>query len=169
MDALDALRGRRSVRRFKVAEVAEEKIREIADAFFLAPSAGNLQARELILVRDKKLKEGLSRAALGQDFIGEAPIVFVACTNEKKIVPYGRRGVELYCLQDASAGVENMLLAAYALGFGACWVGAFREEEVSRILNLPEYVRPIAIVPVGYAGEKPAAPLRDKRVHSDGW
>jgi nitroreductase len=66
-----------------------------------------------------------------------------------RVASYGRRGREFYCLQDAAAAVEHILLLAVDHGLGACWVGAFNENEVSRILNLPPYIRPVAIIPIG--------------------
>ncbi|NIP67456.1 nitroreductase family protein, partial [Candidatus Bathyarchaeota archaeon] len=101
-------------------------------------------------------KRSLSQAALNQTFIEEAPVVIVVCVDKDRSGwRYGRRGTDLYCLQDTAAATQNLLLAAHALGFGACWVGAFREEKVKEILKTPDRVRPVAIVPVGHPAEKP--------------
>ncbi len=78
---------------------------------------------------------------------------------------YGSRGANLYCLQDTAAATQNMLLAAHAMGLGACWVGAFKEEEARKVLNISNGVRPVAIVPVGHPAEKPMA--RSKRQKSE--
>ena len=169
MDVLDALRCRRSIRRFIPKKVEEDKIQALLDAFFWAPSAGNLQARDVVVVQDGSLKQQLAEAAFGQGFIAESPLVFVVCANKKKITPYGERGVSLYCLQDAAAGVENILLAAVSLGLGSCWVGAFDEAHVAKILGLPGHVRPVALIPVGYPAEQPSPPQRNSSVHRDGW
>ncbi|RLF23588.1 MAG: nitroreductase family protein, partial [Thermoprotei archaeon] len=108
-------------------------------------------------------------AALGQMWIAEAPVVVVVCANIPRTAwRYGERGRSLYCLQDTAAAIQNMLLAAHALGYGTCWVGAFDEEEVSRILGLPDHVRPVAIVPIGKPAESPIPPPRrplDEVVH----
>lgn len=135
----------------------------------MAPSAGNLQAREFVVVQDKDKKSLLTDAALGQGFISEAPIVFVVCVNYDRIRRYGDRGCELYVYHDTGAAVENMLLAAYSLGLGSCWVGAFDEPSVSGCLGLPDYIRPVAIVPVGYSAEKPGVPSRRREVHWGCW
>jgi len=116
----------------------------------LAPSAGNLQAREFIIVDDPEIKKRLSIASLDQDFIVEAPVNIVVCADLDRIDPYGKRGRELYCLQDAAAAVEHILLLATDYDLGTCWVGAFDENKVSKILNLPPYIRPVAIIPIGY-------------------
>lgn len=169
MDVLDAVRGRRSIRRFIPKKVEDEKIQALLDAFFRAPSAGNLQARDVVVIQDGILKQQLAEAAFGQGSIVESPLVFVVCANKKKIAPYGERGVSLYCLQDAAAGVENILLAAVSLGLGSCWVGAFDEAQVARILRLPGYARPTALIPVGYPAEQPQPPCPSGVVHRDGW
>ena len=163
MDLFEAIKGRRSIRAYTSDNVSDEEVRMLIDAARLAPSAGNLQPWEFVLVRDANAKKRLSIAALDQIFIEEAPVVIVVCANENRTIwRYGSRGVSLYCLQDTAAAIQNMLLAAFALGLGACWIGAFRQEMVEGILKTPRGVRPIAIVPVGYSAEKPRAPRRRK-------
>ena len=149
-----------SIRKFKPDPIPDEVLLEILKAGNAAPSAGNLQARDFVVVKDKAKKEKLARAALNQMFVAEAPVVVVICANYPRSVKvYGERG-KLYAEQDAAAAVENILLAVHALGLGAVWVGAFSEPEVAGILELPAYVRPIAIVPIGYPAEKPAVRSR---------
>ena len=141
---------RHSIRNFSKKIPSIDIIIEIIKYANLAPSAGNLQARDFIIIDDLKIKNQLSIAAFNQDFIKDAPIIIVVCANLKRISSYGDRGIDLYCIQDASASVENILLLAVDYGLGACWVGAFNEKIVSDILNLPSYVRPISIIPIGY-------------------
>ena len=161
MDVYEAIVSRRSIRAFKLDNIPEKILNKILEAAWWAPSAGNLQAREFILVTDPELKRKLCNAALGQSFIEEAPIDIVVCTNERRSAQrYGQRGKELYCIQDATASVQNILLAAHALGLGTCWVGAFSEENVSEALNLPNGVKPIAIIPLGYPAEHPSVTPR---------
>ena len=105
-------------------------------------------------------------AALDQKFIEEAPVVIVVCANETRSSRrYGSRGVALYCLQDTAAAIQNMLLTACALDLGTCWVGAFREEDARRILNIPEGVRPVALIPVGHP--RVSREARNKRTLSE--
>lgn len=161
LDVFEAIRGRRSVRAFTGENVPEEVVAALLDAARMAPSAGNVQPWELIVVRDRDRKEGLVRAALDQSFIGEAPVVVVVCADlEKASWAYGQRGRTLYCLQDTAAAIENLLLAAHSLGLGACWVGAFDEELTRRTLAIPARYRPVALVPVGHPAEKPRARSR---------
>ena len=126
-----------------------------------APSAGNLQPWELIVIKSKENKNRLARAALDQWFIAEAPVVVVICADVPRTsMRYGKRGESLYCIQDCAAACQNLLLAAHALGYGTCWIGAFDDVAVSSILGLPKSVRPLAIVPIGRPAEKPSPPRR---------
>ena len=161
MEVMEAIRGRRSVRRFLDRGVDDELLMELLDAARWAPSAGNLQPWEFVVVRDPELKKDLARAALSQMFIAQAPAVIVVCADALRSASiYGTRGSTLYCIQDTAAATQNMLLAAYSRGLGTCWVGAFREDAVGRLIDAPAGVRPVAIVPVGYPAEKPKPPPR---------
>jgi len=156
LEVFEAIKTRRSIRSFTDEDVSNEDIERILDAARYAPSAGNIQPWIFIVVRDEKIKMRLSEAALGQFFIEEAPVVIVVCADEERSRRgYGDRGAKLYCIQDTAAATQNILLAAHALGLGACWIGAFNEEEVKKILNIPEGVRPVAIIPIGHPAEKP--------------
>ena len=162
MDVLEAIKGRRSIRAFKNQDVPAETVEELIDAARWAPSAGNIQPWEFVIVTHAETKRRLSDAALHQSFIEEAPVVIVVCADvARSSWGYGSRGTNLYCLQDTAAAIENMLLAAQALGLATCWVGAFREDDVAKVVNTPRNVRLVAIVPVGRPAEKPRA--RPKR------
>ena len=158
MDVLEAIKGRRSIRAFKNEDISSETVEKLIDAARWAPSAGNIQPWEFIIVRNLEIKRNLAKAALNQSFIEEAPVVIVVCADEiRSSQGYGVRGKTLYCIQDTAAATQNIHLAAYSLGLGTCWVGAFNEEEARKILEIPEGVRPVAIIPVGYPAEKPSA------------
>jgi len=169
-ELLELMKSRRSIRSFLSKEVEREKLDLILEAFKWAPSAGNLQARCVYVVNSRELKEKLAYAAYNQMFIAEAPIVLVVCADTRKSsMRYGSRGAELYCIQDASAGIQNMLLMAHKLGLGTCWVGAFDEDRVRAIMGLREYLRPVAIIPLGYPAEKPRyIPSRKLEVYEEG-
>ncbi len=161
MDVFDLFRLRRSVRSFTSENVSDEEVKKILEAARWAPSAGNIQPWEFIIVRSLENKRRIARAALNQTFIERAPVVIVVCADEAKSSwTYGSRGANLYCIQDTAAAIENMLLAACSLGLGACWVGAFDEEEVRRILRVPRGVRPVAIIPIGHPAERPSPPRK---------
>lgn len=172
MDLKEVIRNRHSVRNFSDTMPPKKIFDEIISYSNLAPSAGNLQARDFVIIDDHTIKEELSTAAFHQKFIAEAPINIVVCANLKRISSYGTRGRELYCIQDASAAVEYILLLAVDNGLEACWVGAFDEKKVSTILNLPSFVRPIAIIPMGYSNQQKTSTSRmDIRVltHLNQW
>lgn len=170
MDILDAIRGRRSIRRFKPNAIPKEKQEKIIEAAKWAPSAGNQQTRELLLIENQDTKNKLSEAAYGQNFIAEAPLVLVACANTTKSSRiYGTRGRNLYSIQDAAAAMQNILLASHSLGLGSCWVGAFDEQQVRKILKIPEDVIPMALIPIGVPDEDPQPPKRKIEVHKEKW
>lgn len=162
VDVFEAIRARRSVRRFLREPIAPEVLEELLSAAVLAPSAGNAQPWRFIVVRDPRLKEGLVAAAYGQGFLAEAPVVIVVCADlERARRAYRERGETLYCLQDTAAAIQNLLLAATAKGLGTCWVGAFDEGRVAELLGLARGLRPVALIPVGKPAEAP--PTRPRR------
>ncbi len=171
-ECLDVIFNRVSIRKFEKRNVDDETLYTILLAANAAPSAGNLQARDFVVVKDEARRRMLAEASLKQMFIAEAPVVIVVCANyPRSMRVYGERG-KLYAEQDATAAVENILIAVTALGLGAVWVGAFDEEKVSRILELPDYVRPIAIVPIGYPAESPGRRKRypiEMLTHREKW
>ncbi len=173
MEVLEAIRTRRSIRRYMPEEVPWEHVETLIDAARWAPSAGNLQPWEFVVVQDQGLKEKLARAALGQSFVAEAPVVVVVCADPLRSARvYGPRGSGLYCIQDTAAATQNMLLAAHALGLGTCWVGAFDEVAVRRVLGIPPEVRPVAVVPIGHPAERPRPPRRrglGEIIHREGY
>jgi len=157
MDVFEAIGGRRSIRAFKSQDVQEDIVKKLLEAGRWAPSAGNIQPWEFVVVRKPGIKRRLVEAALGQTFIEEASLVIVVCANEDRSAEgYGVRGRSLYCIQDTSAAVQNILLAAYSLGLGTCWIGAFNEDKAREVLKVPAGIRPVAIIPVGYPAESPA-------------
>lgn len=166
MDILDAVKGRRSIRRFKDTPIPESLLGTLEDSLLEAPSAGNLQSRRFVFVFRGETRKQLAEAAFRQNFIAEAPLSVVCCADLSIANRYGERGRTLYCLQDVAASIQNLMLVAYSLGLGTVWVGAFDEKRVSRILNLSEYLRPVAIIPVGYPDENPPRPLRVPREES---
>lgn len=161
MDVFEAIYGRRSVRAFSEKDVTGAQLIKILDAGRQAPSAGNLQPWELVIVRDSKRKMALAHAAFGQYFIAEAPVVVVVCVHPARSARrYGDRGVGLYCLQDTAAFIQNVLLASHAIGLGSCWVGAFDEARAAQVIEAPDNIRPVAIIPIGFPAESPSAPPR---------
>jgi nitroreductase len=151
MEVSVALRERRSVRSYKDMEVEEEKLMKVLEAGRLAPSAVNRQEWKFIVVRDGEKRKKLADAACGQAFVGRAPIVLVACGTETRTIM--TCGQPAYTV-DVSIALAYMVLQACELGLGTCWIGAFMEDEVKKILNIPERVRIVAMSPLGYPAHK---------------
>jgi nitroreductase len=157
MDVFTAISQRSSVRAYKATDVEEDKLKKILEAGRLSPSASNRQEWKFIVVRDKETKKKLANAAFGQTFIGEAPVVIVACGTESKAIM--ACGQPAYTV-DVSIACAFMILQAYELGLGTCWIGAFKEDEVKKILEIPEEVRVVAMTPLGYPDQPPSQKSR---------
>lgn len=172
MDVVDCIEGRTSIRVFKPDPVDEEIVAEGIRMANLAPSAGNLQARDFIIVRNHGVKEQLKEAAYGQDFVETAPVVVVFCANLERVSHYGDRGRTLYCLQDVAAAIQNMTLYLHGKGLGSVWVGAFDEKRAAEVLGTPAHIRPVAMLPIGYPAEKGVKRRRlapSEQVHRERW
>ncbi|NLY51498.1 MAG: nitroreductase family protein [Firmicutes bacterium] len=162
-DVADAIRERRSIRRFTSDEIPDATLSRLLEAACLAPSAGNRQPWFFYVVKNQDLRRNLAEAAFGQQFLAEAPVVIVICAEPaRSAARYGERGAELYCLQDTAAAAQNLMLMAAGLGLATCWVGAFDEEAVCKVLDISSGFRPVVMVPVGYSNlaEPPKAPAR---------
>jgi nitroreductase len=172
MDVVECLEGRTSIRAFRPDPVDDSIVDEALRMANLAPSAGNLQARDFVVVKGIHTKKALAEAAYKQDFVRTAPVVVVCCANLERISHYGERGRSLYCLQDVAAAIENMMLFLFSKGIGSVWVGAFDEKKASGALNLPPHARPVALVPIGYPAEPGVRRRRLQQsqiVHREGW
>ncbi len=159
----EVVKNRHSIRAFKDKETEKEKLDKLLLVANSSPSAGDLQAYQIFLVRKNAQKVALAKAAYGQDFVTQAPVSLVFCIDPMRSArKYGKRGSELYSIQDATISAAYVHLAAVDLGLGSVIVGAFDEEAVSKILNLPGTLRPIIILPVGYPDEEPETTPRRK-------
>ena len=158
MDFFEVVDRRRSVRAFTDDAVTPGDLDAVLRATRAAPSAGNLQAYELVVVRDRPKREELAKAALGQSFIAQAPVCVVFLANpERSAREYGDRGRELYCIQDATIAACHAQLACVALGLASTWVGAFSDDGVRAAVSASRDLIPVCILPVGHPAEAPAA------------
>jgi len=157
MEVKRAIRERRSVRSYEKKEVPEEKIERVLEAARLAPSASNRQLWKFIVVRDEARRQKISKAASNQNFIAEAPVVIAAVgLNPNHIM---HCGVPSYAV-DLAIAVDHMTLAAAEENLGTCWIGDFSQEEVKKILNIPEKYKVVALLPLGFPADKPKVKLR---------
>lgn len=163
MELFAAITLRRSIRKYRDIPVEFEKVGHILNAARLAPSAGNIQDWKFILVTKEDSRKKIAEACVRQFWMQDAPLHIVVCAQPKKVAGfYGARGEKVYCMHNAGAAIENMLLAAVDQNLGACWVGAFEENMLRKALNIPGDVIPQAVITVGYAAEKPKMPQKFK-------
>ena len=152
MDVFEAIAARRSVRRYKPEPIPEESIGRIMEAARLAPSAGNRQPWRFVVTKDPGVRRALARAANNQDFVGQAPAVITVLGDPEVS--------ERWHLRDPMIAAEHMALQAVEEGLGTCWIGAFDEAEVKRILKVPDKLRVVCLLPVGKPAEVPAGKPR---------
>lgn len=152
---LDFLKSRSSVRVYTGDPLTDEEIEYIVSCAGTAPSAGNLESWDVIVVTDNEVQAALAEAAFDQVHIEEAGAIFVVCANYvRSMSRYGERGI-LYGLEDATIACTYMMLAAHAKKLQSCWTGAFDDDEVREILSLPQHIRPVSLLAVG-RGHPPA-------------
>jgi len=165
-NVLDMIKKRRSIRKYTGQMVTDEQIRQLLEAAMAAPSASNIQPWEFVVVKDPDLKRQLAQTHTWSSMAADAAVVFVVCGDE----PASHHWVE-----DTSAATENLLLAATALGLGAVWVGIYptaaREVHVRRVLDIPEEIRVLCLVPVGHPAESkpPRTQYKESKAHYDRW
>lgn len=135
--------------------IEEDKLRRIFEAANLAPSAGNLQAYQVYTVKDEGKRKALAKAADDQEFIAEAPVCLIFCADQgRSAEKYGKRGSELYSVQDATIAGAFAMLAAADLGLATVWVGDFDEDKVRKVVDSGN-ARPVAMFALGYAAQEP--------------
>jgi nitroreductase len=147
MNVFEAIKKRRSIRSYQDKPIEEEKLFRVLEAGRMAPSAKNLQEWRYVIVQDKELRKKVAVAANNQYFISEAPVIIVGCAVMADYV--------LTCGQpahsiDLAISMDHMTLQAVEEGLGTCWIGAFKEDEVKKLLNIPSEVRVVEIMPLGY-------------------
>jgi nitroreductase len=171
MDFETVVKRRRMCREYLGSDVPGEKLDRILDLASRYPSAGHTEPQEFIVVRDRRVKEDLARAALDQTFVARAPLVIVVVSDIRRSAKrYGERGVNFFSIIDGAFVAMLILLAVVDEGLGACFVGSFYDQEVQEVLGLPRDVRPIGIIPIGYCAEEPRRFARRSRaqiVHRD--
>lgn len=149
MEFHEVIRTRRSIRAYRPDPIPEEALNRVLEAVRIAPSGSNRQPWKFIIVSNGDLRRRLAAACGNQGFIAEAPVVVVACGYN---INYNRGGYmgDMSMLIDVSIAFTHLILAARAEGLGTCWIGSFNNEEVKKILNIPEDVNVVAVTPLGY-------------------
>ncbi len=170
LDVLEAVKTRRSIRCYQKKQVEEQKLSRILEAGRLSPSAVNFQPWRFILVKDQTVKERLSKSYTRPWFV-KAPIIIVVCAIPEKA--WKRSDGEEFWKIDAAIATQCMVLAATAEGLGTCWIGAFDENKAKEALGIPENVRVVVMVSLGYAAEQKGQVTERKSlaeiIHNDHW
>ncbi len=161
MNTLEAIKTRRSVRKFSGKPVEPEKLQAVLEAAAQAPSWANMQCWRFIVVTDQAVKERISDLSYVEAFfatrgyssnpaqkaLAEAPVVVVACADPTES---GTLRGQQYYLTDMGIAAENLMLAAHAQGLGSVFVGVFQEEELGELLEIPPDIRIVGLFPLGY-------------------
>ena len=165
---------RAMIRAYKSDPVPEEKIQRLLSYAVRAPSAGNLQPWDFIVVKNPETRAKLAKAAFDQTSIASAPVIIATCADVQRAgSKYGARG-SFYSLVDTAFASLLILLGAVEQGLGACFVGSYNPEEVVKLFALPEHIRPVGLITIGYPAESPRKPGTPKLplsrvVHAEKW
>ncbi len=169
MELFDGLISRRSIRKFTGKKLSGEDLRDIIKAGMYAPSARNKQPWHFLVINQRKLLEKIQEVHPYASMLVEAGQAIVVCGDENLQNGPG------YWVVDCSAATQNILLAAHARGFGAVWLGVHPREERSRaiesLLQLPQHIKVLSIIALGYPAEKQDIPERfkEERIHFNSW
>jgi len=171
MDVMEAIRTRRSVRGYEAKPVEDEKLMTVLEAGRLAPSAKNLQEWRFVVVRDAATRQKLVAVAHNQAFVGEAPVVIACCADTDEHVM--RCGQLCYPI-DVAIAIDHMTLAAVELGLGTCWIGSFYEDQAKEVLGIPEEIRVVELLALGYpklgeTGRPKSRLAMDEILHWEKW
>ena len=158
MTVLEAIKGRYSVRSYLPKSVSEEDLAAVLEAARFSQSAKNIQNWRFVVVREESMRQKLSVAAKGQRFVREAPVVIVCCgTSTDYIMTCGQAAYTI----NVAIAMENMALVAHERGLGACWLGAFYEDQVKSLVGIPgDDIRVVGMLTLGYPADKPRAKSR---------
>ena len=157
MDFDEVVRKRKMIRQYDAErQIPDEIVMKLIKNAHRAPSAGYTQVQEFVIVRNATIKKKLRKAAVNQEYVEQAPVLIVVCSDTSRSVNrYGSRGREFYSIIDGAFASMIILLTAVNEEIGACFVDAFDDNKVSEILGLPKNVKPIGVICIGYPAEKP--------------
>jgi len=157
MDLYEVIRLRKSVRAYRSDSIPDDVLGRVLEAGRLAPSASNRQEWRYVVVRDAAMRAKLAEASNGQKFVAEAPVVLVACarTDGHKMTC----GEPCYPI-DVAISLDHITLRAAEEGLGTCWIGAFSQPAVKKLLGVPDDIRVVALMPLGYPAGEPAGRSR---------
>ena len=164
-DFFETVRHRHSVRRYQAdMPVEQDKLHAVIETACSAPSAGDLQAYQIIVIRDAARREALREVVQrDHDFVAQAPVSMLFCADPKRSAErFGERGAQLFAVQDATIAAGFAQLAAVAAGLASAWIGQFDPAAARCCMDLPQSLEPVALLCFGYAAELPALTPRRK-------
>lgn len=147
MSLVDVILSRRSIRQYDDKDIPKDVLDKILEAGRQSPSAANRQPYQFVVVTESEIKKELSGLVSG--FLKNAPVVIVGCANPKALLT-GK-----WAVIDTTIALENIVLAAWSLGVGSCWIGAFNEQKVKNAVQIPEKWKVVALISLGYPAENP--------------
>ena len=148
MSSIDFILTRRSIRHYVKKDIPEYILNQIFEAGRNAPSAVNRQPIHFIIVNDQEAKKELSKGMFNRHIKG-SPAVIVGCADVNSVLT-GK-----WAIVDAAIAMQNMVIAAWTLGIGSCWIGDFKEKKVKKLLKIPDKWKVVALLTLGYPAEKP--------------
>jgi len=164
MEFIEVIKNRVSIRKYQKKDINENHLNYILECGHTAPTAGNLQPWEFIIIRNSSIKRKIVNTTyIGnqrnspkhQEWLMDAPVFIIICANKNRIISkYGEKSMKKLVYLDCSAAIENMLLAVVDLNLGSCYVSGFRENDLSKALNIPDYLEIIGLIPIGYVEGK---------------
>ena len=154
MSLVDILLSRKSIRRYEKREIPKDVMANILEAARQAPSAANRQPYRFIVITDNEIKKELSKGMFNK-FIQDSAVTIVGCADVGGF-PTGK-----WAVVDTSIALQNMVIAAWAMGVGSCWIGDFKEDEVKQLLKIPDKWKVVSLISLGYPAEQPQ-PRRKK-------
>jgi len=161
MDVLEAIRSRRSIRRFKADAVPDDIVMKVLDATHWAPSARNQQPVSFIVIKDNNIRKQIANLAPWGSFIGDSPVAIAIVTDPSS----------KWHIVDGSLASQNLMLAAHSFGLGTCWVGGLEREDIKKLMGVPEHLHILTVMPLGYPDEKGSSQRKDLDdiVHREKW
>lgn len=162
---------RRSVRQYTDRDVSPAMVRDLLEAAMAAPSAVARDPWEFIVIRKRDMLAKVAQALPNGKMLGDAAVGIIVCGD----MECAHGGELSFMLQDCSAAIENLLLAAQALGLGACWLGVHprqdRIDHIRSVFQLPEAIVPVSAIAIGWPAQKPEPRTRydEASVHCDAW
>jgi nitroreductase len=169
MNVFETIKTRRSIRCYQDKPVEEDKLQQVLEAGRRAPSSANRQEWRFVVVREEQIRFKLMSAAKNQTFVGQAPVVIACCAEtDEHIMTCGQMCYPI----DVAIAIDHMTLAAWELGLGTCWIGAFDAGRVKEILGIPDHVPVVELLALGYPAKVPQPTSRlslNQIVHYERW